>query len=192
MATLQQYASLSRSDIGVNIGKGTSLTVGDHYQAAVRTIGIVEETIVLDADIEDPGIMYLRNDDDENWVDVGFSTGDYPCRIYPTEQAQIPLTLTQTTIYLKADTAACLVEYFCNERQGVTPSTSPSASPSATPTASTSVTPTASPSGTPSTSPSVTPTATPTASTSATPTGSPSPTPSTTPTTSPTTSPSPT
>ncbi len=178
MPTLNQYVTMNRQDLTLDVSASKSLTVGDHYQAAIRTIGTSEETIVLDADIIDPGLLYIRNDDASNFVDIGFSTGVYPNRIYPSEQAVIPLALTQTTVYLKADTAACIIEYFVNERRGVTPSSSPSASVSSSPSASVSGSPSASPSGSvsasPSSSVSASPSPTPSASVSASPSASPS------------------
>jgi hypothetical protein len=184
MPNLAQQVTMQRADISQMVGTTGTLEVGDHIQMGIRTIGTSEETIVLDSDFVDPGLVYIRNDDADNWLDMGYATSDYPNRLYPGEQAVIPLSLSQDTLYVKADTASVLVQYCAYERQGVTPSTSPSSSPSATPTTS----PSASPSTSPSPSPSVSPSATVSSSPSATPTTSPSASPSPTPSSSPSSS----
>ena len=163
MPSLTQTVLMQRSDIQQYVGKSTNVTVGDHFQGAIRSIGTVEETIVLDTDFVDPGLLYLRNDDADNYVDIGYSTGVYPNRLYPYEQAVLPLTLTQDTVYLRADTGSVLMQYCVFERQGITPSSSPSASTSSSPSASPSASVSASPSPTPSVSPSATPSASPSA-----------------------------
>lgn len=148
----------SSDDVNKTVGReDVILESAAFYQDARRTIGIVEETIAIDPDIDNVGMLYLHNEDPSNFVQIGFATGDYPCRIYPNEQGCVPLKPTTSTIYLIADTAACVVEYAITSRSA---DIALVASPSATPTASVSATPTA----------------TPTASVSATPTTSPSPT----------------
>jgi hypothetical protein len=71
-------------------------------------VGTVEEAQSF-AELTTPGWTTMQNLDDTNFVEWGFSTGVYGGKLMPGETAG-PLRLNVgTTLYLKADTAACKV-----------------------------------------------------------------------------------
>jgi hypothetical protein len=75
----------------------------------LQNIGTTEETLSV-GDLTTYGWLYLRNVDATNYVQVGFSTGVYGIRLEPGEPA-IFRTEPAATVYLKANTAACDVQY---------------------------------------------------------------------------------
>jgi hypothetical protein len=77
----------------------------------VVSVGTTEETLVP-GDLVTFGIAVFTNLDPANYVQIGVSTGVYFCRLKPIA-SDVPLILRLepgVTIYLKANTAACLVE----------------------------------------------------------------------------------
>jgi hypothetical protein len=75
----------------------------------VQEIGTSEESLST-GDLSTYGWLYLRNLDDTNYVQVGFSTGVYGIRLEPGEPA-VFRTEPTATVYLLANTAACNVQY---------------------------------------------------------------------------------
>jgi len=75
----------------------------------VQAIGTSEESLST-GDLSTYGWLYLRNLDDTNYVQVGFSTGVYGIRLEAGEPALFR-TEPAATVYLKANTAACDVQY---------------------------------------------------------------------------------
>lgn len=72
------------------------------------TIGMTEETQAL-GELGTIGWVIMHNLDDTNFVQWGFATGVYGGRMEPGEKAG-PFRLDPgTTLYMKADTAACKV-----------------------------------------------------------------------------------
>lgn len=143
----QTITLLSSDDEDKVVGKeDVILESASFFQGARRSIGIVEETIEINVDIDNAGFFYIHNEDPMNFVMFGFSSGDYPMRAYPNEQGCVPLKPTIATLYLCADTAACIIKYEVTSRDDI----NLVASPSATPTASVSATPTATPTASPS------------------------------------------
>lgn len=81
--------------------------------ANVLAIGTSEESVDFSsvaADISSRGLLYLRNQDATNYVEVGCATGDYFGKLLPGEENWISWNPSETTIYLKANTATCNVE----------------------------------------------------------------------------------
>lgn len=76
----------------------------------VQAIGTSEETLSA-GDLGTRGILQMRNLDDTNFVEWGFATGDYGGRMEAGEIAGPFRTGGSQDIYLKADTAACNVQY---------------------------------------------------------------------------------
>lgn len=70
-------------------------------------VGTSEETIGF-GDIV-PGYVFVKNLDDTNYVEVGFSTGVYGMRFEAGEIAVFPMN--GVTIYAKANTANCSVQF---------------------------------------------------------------------------------
>lgn len=75
----------------------------------VQAIGTSEETLST-GDLSTYGWLFLRNLDDTNYVQLGFSTGVYGCRLEAGECAMFR-TEPAADMYLKANTAACDVQY---------------------------------------------------------------------------------
>jgi hypothetical protein len=69
------------------------------------TIGTSEESVAF-SELGTKGWVLLRNLDDTNFVEWGFSTGVYGGKMLPGETAG-PFRMNTTSIFLKADTAAC-------------------------------------------------------------------------------------
>ena len=119
--TLETTVKLLRDDTGTTTGQTLTLTIGDYRQAATIPVGTGEVTITVDSSITDAGFMYCRNhtdpdDDPDNYVDIGYSTGDYPNRLYAGESALIPLATTTAAIYVVANDAATKFQYEITER----------------------------------------------------------------------------
>lgn len=79
------------------------------------SVGTAEESIATFGDITTEGVIYLRNLDTTNYVQWGFSTGVYGGRISAGMVAGPFQAEPGLTLYLKANTAACLVEVFVAE-----------------------------------------------------------------------------
>ena len=77
--------------------------------AGVQAIGTSEESLST-GDLSTYGWLFLRNLDTTNYVQVGFSTGVYGIRLEAGEPALFR-TEPAATVYLKANTAACNVQY---------------------------------------------------------------------------------
>ena len=75
----------------------------------VQAIGTTEEQLAV-GDLTTYGWLYLRNLNATNYVQVGFSTGVYGIRLEPGEPA-IFRTEPAADVFLKANTAACNVQY---------------------------------------------------------------------------------
>ena len=104
---------------GVSNGNYVPGTISDNNlqfdQAAagaageIQNIGTSEESLDT-GDLTTYGWLYLKNLDDTNYVQVGFSTGVYGIRLEAGEPALFR-TEPAATVYLKANTAACDVQY---------------------------------------------------------------------------------
>lgn len=70
-------------------------------------IGLSEETIDF-GDIS-AGFVHLRNLDDTNYIDVGFSTGVYGIRLIAGSVAVFP-KITSAAVYALANTAICKLQ----------------------------------------------------------------------------------
>lgn len=80
----------------------------------VITVGITEETIAL-GELSTLGWVLMRNLDSTNYVQWGFATGVYGGRMEAGEPAG-PFRLEPgTTLYMKANTAACKVLVYALE-----------------------------------------------------------------------------
>ncbi len=104
------------SDVGIGIVR---ITTGDSEQMIVQNIGTSEEEITLLSDItagNGPYYAYFENLDDTNYVEVGTATTVYWMKMAAGDKALIPLNSTVTSIFLKANTAACDVRIKVVER----------------------------------------------------------------------------
>ena len=78
-----------------------------------QTIGTTEEQLGQ-GDVSTLGWLFLTNTDTTNYVQIGFSAGTYGIRIAAGQTMAIPLE-PGATIYCKANTAACIVDYLITE-----------------------------------------------------------------------------
>lgn len=78
---------------------------------SVRSIATSETSVALTG-ITTPKVAIVWNLDATNYVEMGTTTTDYPWKLFPTTTG-IPNVFTlnagKTTLYLKANTAACKV-----------------------------------------------------------------------------------
>lgn len=88
--------------------------VGDDHQAQTQVVGITEEELFALPDIVAVGYMFIKNIDDTNFVQIGFTTGVYGMRLYPGEFALFRLE-PGIDIFALADTAAVRVQYIIYE-----------------------------------------------------------------------------
>ena len=79
----------------------------------MKEIGTSEETEAF-SELTTLGWVTMRNLDPTNYVEVGFSTGVYGIRLEPGEPATFRLN-PGTTLYLRANTAACRVNIYALE-----------------------------------------------------------------------------
>lgn len=88
---------------------------GTHFDDAVRTIGTVEESIVWDTDVGNAYWLYVRNLDGTNFIEAGFQPSVYVFKLRPGDFMLVPLTPTMAQLYVKADTASCLMQHIIYE-----------------------------------------------------------------------------
>lgn len=88
---------------------------GDKYQAGVQAVGTSEE--VLDkGDVVTLGYLAVRNMDATNYIQVGATTANYTIKLFPGKGCVLPWNPTgYQAVYVKANTAACNVEYLITE-----------------------------------------------------------------------------
>jgi hypothetical protein len=77
--------------------------------SGVQPIGTSEETL-SSGDLTTEGWLFMRNLDLTNYIQVGFSTGVYGIRLEAGECAMFRAE-PGATVYLKANTAACNLQY---------------------------------------------------------------------------------
>ena len=85
--------------------------VGCHE--GIAAIGTTEESLST-GDITTEGWLFLKNLDATNYVQWGGSTGVYIGRLEAAESAMFRLE-PAATVYLKANTASCNVQFKLNE-----------------------------------------------------------------------------
>ena len=102
----------------VGTSSQTVTTAQDYEYKEVKNIGTTEESIALPADLTGAGTghAYIKNRDATNYVQIGTATTVYWCRLLAGQFAIVPLDNAITTIYMKANTAACNVEVYVRSR----------------------------------------------------------------------------
>ena len=96
----------------------TFSATGQHLQHERLTVETVEETLSVATDIaggNGPHWAILFNADATNYIEVGISTGAYFAKLKAGEFALLPLAAGVTTLYLKASTAAAVLEVLIHE-----------------------------------------------------------------------------
>ena len=82
---------------------------GDAFTHEVQAVGITEEELPQGADLGTPGYVYAKNLDATNYVEFGSTTGVYDIKLLAGEFAV--WRHNSATLYAKANTAICNVEY---------------------------------------------------------------------------------
>ena len=113
---VRPYVSLTKVNAKIALAPGTiSITqTGNGFYHNVSSIGTSEESIATFGDVASEGIVYIRNLDATNYVQIGFATGVYGMRLAAGHIAQFTAE-PGLTVYFKANTAACNVEVFVAE-----------------------------------------------------------------------------
>jgi hypothetical protein len=97
----------------------TITTLGKRVYDNTVSVGTSEESVGPNfGDINTEGICQVENLDATNYVQLGYSTGVYGQRLYPTDTGIPHLFYLEpgATIYLKANTATCEVRVIVYER----------------------------------------------------------------------------
>lgn len=115
-ATMNLTVTMTRQDILETTGRVDQLTVGPGRQAQTLTLGTSEVTIALETSIVDAGLMYVKHHGTIGYVDIGYSTGVYPNRVYAGEPGLIPLAIGTSTLYVAASGPNTKFEYEITER----------------------------------------------------------------------------
>ena len=112
--TLRASISFSKSGAEVKRTVSDSVTIsGDSFTHGVQSVGTSEEELVQGADLGTPGVVLILNLDATNYVEVGSTTGVYDIKCKAGEFALY--RHNSATVYAKANTGACLVEYIITE-----------------------------------------------------------------------------
>jgi len=86
---------------------------GDVFTQEIQSVGTSEEELAQGADLGTPGYVLAKNLDGTNYVEIGSTTGVYDIKL---EAGEVALWRhNSATLYAKANTAACLVEYIIVE-----------------------------------------------------------------------------
>ncbi len=96
-------SSAGRNNYSIN-------TTGDNAWENKGSVGTTEEEWTISTEVGNAGMCVIRNFSSSNFVDVGFATGVYPIRIKALGSNVISLTPATSSLFLKADTAACTVQ----------------------------------------------------------------------------------
>lgn len=85
-------------------------------ESGIRTIGTSAENLVL-TDITTPGILYVLNIDDTNFVEIGKDVSGFEeiAKLMPGDPPARFRIADSVTIQLKADTASCDIRFWVLE-----------------------------------------------------------------------------
>jgi len=107
---------MSVSKGGVQDSRFDSVNIdmsGDAITHHTQVVGIVEEAIVVPADLTTFGFVLLKNLDDTNFIEIGKTTGVYTIKLKAGELALF--RVDGSTLFALANTAACNMEIFLIE-----------------------------------------------------------------------------
>jgi hypothetical protein len=107
---------LSFSKGGAKVQRSESIKVditGDAFSHEVQAVGTTEEQLAQGADLGTPGYILIKNLDSTNYVEIGSTTGVYDIKLLAGEIALY--RHNSATIYAKANTSSCNVEYILIE-----------------------------------------------------------------------------
>lgn len=106
-----------RSDTLERIGQEATLTVGGNQQRQRMRVSTTEIEIAIESSGV-VGLCYVWHDDTNTsaqYLDIGYSTGEYTHRLLPGECGLIPLATTTGSLFVVAD-ASTYFEYEISER----------------------------------------------------------------------------
>lgn len=105
--------NIAQTKNGVTFSKdftGQFDVTGNTPISNVQNIGTSDETLAL-GDISTIGYIALRNLDNTNFIDIGYTSGTYFARLKRGEFMVMRGGPGLTAIHAKADTAVCNLEY---------------------------------------------------------------------------------
>jgi hypothetical protein len=106
--------SWSKGNANVKRAEHDEITItGDSFTHAVQSVGTSEEELTQHADLGTPGYVFVKNLDATNYVEIGSTTGVYDIKLLAGEMALY--RHNSATVYAKANTSACLLEYIIFE-----------------------------------------------------------------------------
>ncbi len=109
--------SLSFSKGGVVVRRSYSDTIdvaGNVAVQSVQSIGTSEEALTIPSDLATVGYAFIHNMDATNYVNIGPATARTDFKLLAGEAAMFRLD-SGSTIYVKANTASCDVEFILIE-----------------------------------------------------------------------------
>ena len=86
---------------------------GDTITHEIQNVGTSEEELAQGADLGTPGVVFIKNLDTTNYVEIGCVTGQYTIKLKAGEACMF--RAAGSAVYAVANTAACDVEYFIIE-----------------------------------------------------------------------------
>ena len=108
-------ASLTNNTVSPSETMGvSSLSVtpaGTHEWSGRDNIGTTEETLTISADIGTNGYLEVINRDATNFVQIGYTAGVYFAKLLAGYAMVLPLDPSVTLLKVKADTAACQLQF---------------------------------------------------------------------------------
>jgi hypothetical protein len=115
--TLKIQASITNETDGGFAGSRsfTVTTTGNGAWGTKASVATTEEEWTIDAQIGDGGMVAIRNLDATNYVQVGIAAGVYFMRLKAGQSAVFPIEPATASLFLKANTAACVVQVYVVE-----------------------------------------------------------------------------
>lgn len=109
--TLSFSLALAKGGAVAARSSGTKLVTvsGTAYVANIPSIGTADEVLAL-GDVATNGYILLHNLDATNFITLGADGSSYPIKVLAGEWSL--LRWNGAAIHAKADTAACLLEYY--------------------------------------------------------------------------------
>ena len=112
--TVSIKLTFSKGGAKVSRNFSDSITVtGDSFNHDIQSVGTTEEQLAQGADLGTPGVVMILNLDSTNYVEIGSTTGVYDIKLLAGEGCLY--RHNSATLYAKANTSACLVEYLIIE-----------------------------------------------------------------------------
>ena len=109
-------ASINGLESGTTVSaSATVAAAGSGADLRMLEIATSEAELTFGAQIGNAGLCMLKNLDATNYVEVGFATGAYPIKILAGQFAVIPLAPATASLFLKANTAAVMVQLYVHE-----------------------------------------------------------------------------